>query len=110
MELYVEHSFHFRNGASLYRVNFGANPTVKGYVESFGLMANYYYDVKGTSELRGDTVGKPPEETVVSGVDRLQQNREAYIKSGTVHVWKRVFESVQHGEDGRVAAQSKSKL
>jgi hypothetical protein len=37
-------NFHCSNGAQLWRVNWAANVTPKGLVESFGLMVNYQYD------------------------------------------------------------------
>nr|XP_002128636.1 malonyl-CoA decarboxylase, mitochondrial [Ciona intestinalis] len=36
-------NFHFRNGAMLWRINYNADPSIKGYEASFGLMVNYRY-------------------------------------------------------------------
>lgn len=45
-------NFHFRNGASLHRVNWLADRSVRGLRRSFGLMANYCYD---TATLASNT-------------------------------------------------------
>ena len=37
--------FHLGNGARLERVNWGADASVKGLAQSFGLMVNYVYDL-----------------------------------------------------------------
>jgi malonyl-CoA decarboxylase len=39
-------NFHLRNGAMLYRVNFGGDVSVKGLQASGSVMANYLYDLK----------------------------------------------------------------
>lgn len=38
-------NFHLRNGASVYRINFGADLSDAGLQRSFGMMVNYWYDV-----------------------------------------------------------------
>ncbi len=38
--------FHLHNGAQLARLNFLANPSLRGLRESFGLMVNYLYDLR----------------------------------------------------------------
>jgi malonyl-CoA decarboxylase len=38
--------FHLRNGAELYRINFGANRSERGVRESLTLMVNYRYDLR----------------------------------------------------------------
>jgi malonyl-CoA decarboxylase len=62
--------FHLGNGARLERINFNADPSVKGLTQSFGTMVNYVYDL--------DDVEKNHEEYFTrhhaarsSGVERL---------------------------------------
>ena len=38
--------FHLSNGASVYRLNWAADKSVKGMAQSFGLMVNYEYKLK----------------------------------------------------------------
>ena len=39
-------SFHLKNGACLYNLNYLSNTAPKGMAESFGLTVNYHYDLK----------------------------------------------------------------
>ena len=41
-------NFHLRNGATLWRVNYMANGTAKGLMESCGIMVNYRYYLERT--------------------------------------------------------------
>lgn len=38
-------NFHIRNGASLWRLNWLANTSPNGLRQSYGIMANYQYDL-----------------------------------------------------------------
>ena len=38
--------FHLSNGASVHRLNWAADTSTKGKVQSFGLMVNYEYNLK----------------------------------------------------------------
>ena len=38
--------FHLSNGASVYRLNWAADTSLKGMAQSFGLMVNYEYKLK----------------------------------------------------------------
>jgi len=42
--------FHIGNGASLHRVNLGADLSEKGLLQSYGVMANYLYDLDVVEE------------------------------------------------------------
>ncbi len=42
--------FHLGNGARLERINWMANPTPRGYQESYGIMVNYLYDLAAIEE------------------------------------------------------------
>ena len=42
--------FHVGNGASLERINLHADPSVKGQLQSYGIMANYLYDLDVVEE------------------------------------------------------------
>jgi malonyl-CoA decarboxylase len=53
--------FHLGNGARLERLNFLADPSEKGIMQSYGLMVNYLYDV-----------------------DEIEKNHEAYAETQTV--------------------------
>jgi malonyl-CoA decarboxylase len=53
--------FHLRNGASLHRINWMANPSPEGLAQSHGLMVNYLYDP-----------------------DRIEENHEALVNAGVV--------------------------
>ncbi len=44
-------NFHSSNGARLWRVNWAANVTPKGLVESFGVMVNYLYEPERLEEF-----------------------------------------------------------
>ena len=44
--------FHIRNGASMFRLNFGADMSSKGIRNSFGLMINYLYKMDDIEENR----------------------------------------------------------
>ena len=39
-------NFHLRNGASVWRLNWLADPSARGMGESFGIRVNYRYDVQ----------------------------------------------------------------
>ena len=43
-------NFHIRNGASLWRLNWLADTSPKGLKDSYGIMANYNYDLSCMSE------------------------------------------------------------
>lgn len=47
-------NFHVRNGASLWRLNWLADTSPKGLKESFGIMANYQYDLSCMNEYNQD--------------------------------------------------------
>ena len=38
--------FHLHNGARIERINWGADPSIKGYKQSWGIMVNYLYDLR----------------------------------------------------------------
>ncbi len=38
--------FHLHNGARIERINWGADPSTKGYKQSWGIMVNYLYDLR----------------------------------------------------------------
>jgi malonyl-CoA decarboxylase len=38
--------FHLHNGARVERINWGADPSTKGYKQSWGIMVNYLYDLR----------------------------------------------------------------
>ena len=42
--------FHVGNGASLERINLHADPSEKGQLQSYGIMANYLYDLDVVEE------------------------------------------------------------
>ena len=42
--------FHIGNGASLERINLKADMSEKGMTQSYGVMANYLYDLKVVEE------------------------------------------------------------
>ena len=42
--------FHIGNGASLEKINLNADTSEKGMMQSFGVMANYLYDLKVVEE------------------------------------------------------------
>ena len=54
-------AFHLNNGASVEQINWLANPSEKGLLQSFGLMANYVY--------------RPLQ---------IERNHEAYVKRGRI--------------------------
>lgn len=56
-------NFHMRNGAMIYRVNVLGDRSPKGLRQSYGMMANYLYDL-----------------------ELIEQNREAFRKDGKVVV------------------------
>lgn len=39
-------NFHLRNGAQLYRINWGADMSVRGLQKSLGIMVNYKYNLE----------------------------------------------------------------
>ncbi|XP_076813724.1 malonyl-CoA decarboxylase, mitochondrial-like [Clavelina lepadiformis] len=45
-------NFHLRNGAVVWRINWLADPSVKGFQQSFGLMVNYRYYLQ---EMEGNS-------------------------------------------------------
>ncbi len=60
-------SFHFGNGAELYRINWMGNTSENGIADSFGLMVNYLYDLK-----------------------HIETNHENYSRYGTLAISKSV--------------------
>lgn len=44
--------FHLGNGAKVERINWAADPSAKGVKQSYGLMVNYLYDLKGLDKHR----------------------------------------------------------
>ena len=56
-------NFHLRNGASMHRLNWLADPTPRGLAQSAGMMVNYLYDL-----------------------DACDANNEAYTMDGTIRV------------------------
>ena len=56
-------NFHIKNGATLRRINWLANPSEKAMLQSFGMMANYLYDL-----------------------DNLDNNRSRYLEDGIVSI------------------------
>ena len=54
-------NFHIKNGATLRRINWLANPSEKSMLQSFGMMANYLYDL-----------------------NTLDMNRSSYLEDGIV--------------------------
>lgn len=65
--------FHSSNGARLERVNPNADPTVSGIAASFGVMANYVYEL-----------------------ERLEENHERYVESGRVAVAPKLAREAKH--------------
>jgi malonyl-CoA decarboxylase len=59
--------FHLRNGARLERVNWNADPSLKGLSQSAGIMVNYLYDL-----------------------DEVEVNHEAYVNEDRVIAARRV--------------------
>ena len=59
--------FHLGNGASLHRLNWGADPSSKGIEQSMGIMVNYLYDL-----------------------DKIEINHEAYFDKGVIAASKTV--------------------
>ena len=55
-------NFHLRNGAVIYRLNWLADSSENGMKQSYGLMANYLYDL-----------------------DNLERNRIDYIENGKIN-------------------------
>jgi len=53
--------FHLRNGASVERLNFGADLSKRGMNQAFGLMVNYFYDL-----------------------DQIEGNHEAFSSTGKI--------------------------
>ena len=46
--------FHLGNGARIERLNWAADPSAKGFKQSFGLMVNYLYDPRRLDKNRAD--------------------------------------------------------
>ncbi|EWS63036.1 Malonyl-CoA decarboxylase (MCD) [Hydrogenophaga sp. T4] len=44
--------FHLGNGARVERLNWAADPSTKGFKQSYGLMVNYLYDPKKLDKNR----------------------------------------------------------
>ncbi len=70
--------FHLGNGARLERVNWGADATPKGRVQSFGLMVNYVYDLDQVERNHEEYVNR---HRVVSStvVERLAKSVAALL-------------------------------
>ena len=51
-------NFHLKNGASLYRLNWFADISKKGIDQSFGLMVNYYYDLRELDRNRDNYISR----------------------------------------------------
>lgn len=64
-------NFHLRNGASLYRVNWLADRSARGLRLSYGLMANYCYDMA----------------TLTSNSRRYVQDREVSYSPEQLEQW-----------------------
>ena len=45
-------NFHLKNGASLWKINWLANPNERGMSQSYGIMANYFYDLESLESNR----------------------------------------------------------
>jgi malonyl-CoA decarboxylase len=61
--------FHLGNGARVERLNWAADPSAKGFKQSYGLMVNYLYDLKKLDKNRAALAqGKVP---VSSGIKDL---------------------------------------
>ena len=56
-------NFHLRNGASVYRLNWGADTSASGMSRSFGIMVNYLYDM-----------------------DKVEENNRRYLETGEISV------------------------
>jgi malonyl-CoA decarboxylase len=53
--------FHLGNGARVEQINWSADPSAKGFKQSFGLMVNYLYDLRKIERHRhGLSQGKVP--------------------------------------------------
>lgn len=53
--------FHLGNGARIERLNWAADPSAKGFKQSYGLMVNYLYDLKKLDKNRAAlALGKIP--------------------------------------------------
>ena len=58
--------FHLGNGARVERINWGGDPSAKGFKQSYGLMVNYLYDLKKLDRHRGQlALGKIPTASAV---------------------------------------------
>jgi malonyl-CoA decarboxylase len=68
--------FHSSNGARLERINPSADLSAHGLEGSFGVMANYLYDL-----------------------DRLEENHERYVESGRVAVAAKIAREAKHISD-----------
>jgi malonyl-CoA decarboxylase len=44
--------FHLGNGARIERLNWGGDPSAKGFKQSYGMMVNYLYDLKRLDKYR----------------------------------------------------------
>jgi hypothetical protein len=54
--------FHLGNGARVERLNWAADPSAKGFKQSYGLMVNYLYDLKKLDKNRAALAqGKDPD-------------------------------------------------
>ena len=56
-------NFHIRNGASVFRINWMGDTSVKGIEQSWGLMVNYMYIL-----------------------DKIEQNNHTYLLDGSISV------------------------
>jgi len=61
--------FHLGNGARVERINWAADPSVKGIKQSYGLMVNYLYDLRKIDRHRQALAqGRVPVSDAVSGL------------------------------------------
>ncbi|KAJ3349787.1 hypothetical protein HDU91_006336 [Kappamyces sp. JEL0680] len=68
-------NFHVRNGASVHRINWNADPSPKGWTQSYGMMINYSYDRT-----------------------KLEENNQQYLFDGTIDVVQPLDPSIQLDE------------
>lgn len=70
--------FHLGNGARLERINFAADPSLKGVAQSYGVMVNYVYDLGDVERNHEEYVNR--HRVAASGaVEKLAKGAEARL-------------------------------
>ena len=100
--------FHLGNGASLYRVNAGADRSDKGWRQSRGVMVNYLYDQKRSEAKRLGRSGVRPHMLNHAGLAAFELGNAVVVISGAgIHVHRLVdsgFEVGLGGLPGQIGA------